>query len=1066
MSSRRVIALLAAAIVFFSTAALWPRQENLEEKFLAKLDQEMGLVPRFLGAKPVLPCDRKENTALPVLCPDAKPRALTPEELSDEAAEVWSAGNPRLSMFRDLLREDRPKARVKIQRQMESRLEKNKNSPTLLNDLAVIHLIRAGKGEEPEGYAEAFDLLNRAIEASPSPSPEIIFNRIYTLTSLGLRHQARESSSLLSLTKSWTNLTLGLLNSTITTTYGDSRSQQRNAAEQLLGRWGIAELSGSKVDAAHLLHSAQAASKRIAVQTGDDLLEEAIAAILQSPASLREQLAKGHAAFFQARSDHIYSDCSRLIDLKATEDLLATNSPFSAWAQLDQAICAYFRRDFSAANSIFIQIEQNYSTRKSYHALWARVYWIQGLVQTDQGRFAQANDSLQRSASEFRTLGELDHQLNVTSLIARNLAKAGNRREAWKFRIPPLGNLSAIMSLQRRYDALEEAALACRAENRLPLSLALTSERLALLESKARGNAPADLAGFISVAMAELQLLLNQRESSKVSLDRADYYWRLLDPSNESWNRLRLDIDLARAQLAGASSPAVLKEIDRSLRFFSGPTGTNGDGLHLLRLLALRAGWNSRTGHLDAAKADFEAGLREIDRQGAGTASTTRKAEFIASKRKFVEAKVRFEIEHGDHLAALLSLEANGPLSASRGTLAPRSTFDIKRFIEDLPKSVEILRYGVLDDQVLIWKIKARHLEVATIRISRERLRALADACRSSASNARPEDFQNNCKDLAAIVFPFEFSSYDFRWIVPDQDLWGVPYGALIPPGQESMALELSNIVYYPQLPLRLSLKLAGGSIHNHGPPLVVLNPTTDPRLFPELPSLSHKVEGKADYESLFKKPTILTEEAATKGLVLEALNKASIFQYSGHSFADSLTDGLTVAAATGSSGPLGSESYLITPTDILNLRLSKLDLAVLSACTTARTFATDFVASPALAEAFLMAGTRQVVATSWPVPSQSASTFALRLHNLRCSGSSIFAAIHQAQLDFRVSQNSDFRRTTAWAGYQLFTDNLTLDQSATEYQCQPQLSAGHSASLSSYPSSSRQAAHLITKPR
>lgn len=151
------MALLAAAIVFLSTAALWPRQENLEEKFLAKLDQELGLVPRFLGAKPVLPCEKKENTALPVLCPDAKTRTLTPEELSDEAAEVWSSGNPRLSMFRDLLREDRPEARATIQRQVESRLEKNKNSPTLLNDLAVIHLIRAGKGEEPEGYTGAFD---------------------------------------------------------------------------------------------------------------------------------------------------------------------------------------------------------------------------------------------------------------------------------------------------------------------------------------------------------------------------------------------------------------------------------------------------------------------------------------------------------------------------------------------------------------------------------------------------------------------------------------------------------------------------------------------------------------------------------------------------------------------------------------------------------------------------------------------------------------------------------------------------------------------------------------------
>jgi CHAT domain-containing protein/tetratricopeptide (TPR) repeat protein len=108
---------------------------------------------------------------------------------------------------------------------------------------------------------------------------------------------------------------------------------------------------------------------------------------------------------------------------------------------------------------------------------------------------------------------------------------------------------------------------------------------------------------------------------------------------------------------------------------------------------------------------------------------------------------------------------------------------------------------------------------------------------------------------------------------------------------------------------------------------------------------------------------------------------------------------GLVLAGAN-RPAEAGPDGGILTGEAIINLRLDKMHLAVLSACQTGLGAESDGECMHSLQHAFHVAGCKNVVASLWNVPDEStAALMAVFYHELLRNGRTPLEALHQAQL-------------------------------------------------------------------
>jgi CHAT domain-containing protein len=113
----------------------------------------------------------------------------------------------------------------------------------------------------------------------------------------------------------------------------------------------------------------------------------------------------------------------------------------------------------------------------------------------------------------------------------------------------------------------------------------------------------------------------------------------------------------------------------------------------------------------------------------------------------------------------------------------------------------------------------------------------------------------------------------------------------------------------------------------------------------------------------------------------------------------------------------------------ILNAPRIRADVALLAACETMRRPASPNTRALTLAEAFAVAGARDVVATLLPIADRDARELFLAVHRSLVSGDDAVAALRRAQLDaIRDSSSHGF---PAWAGVAVLTTRIPVVEAA-----------------------------------
>ncbi len=894
-------------------------------------------------------------------------------------------------------------------------------SAEIRNDLAVLLLVRGSTEHRSADPARALELLEEARTLTPA-LPQVEFNRVLALRTLGLRTLAAAAREQLP----------DPAGNAIRTSSKDL-FPLRERAERLLGRWAG---QGDPGAAGAALEKARAASAAYAAANRDRLLLDAVSAIEQAVISRDlarvRRLREGHSLFSHLRGARPYSRCEPVSLDRAHAALQQAGSPFASWVRVDQAVCAFFAKEFDAAERLLEPLATQ-ASRDGYRVLESRSRWLLGLVRMRQGRFSEAKHQFGTSRRLFTGLGETGHALYLRSMTAKTLELMSDREAAWSERLPALQGLHRIPDPERRYSVLEEAAEAMEGQGRATLALAFFEEQAAVAEQARRRTGDAD--SLIFTLLGRQRLLREQRrlDEASVTLDRAEALWHAQSPEDDTRQRQRLDLDIQRDLLEPGSDQ---KEVfDRALQYFS-RSSTLGDQIEVLRLWRARAAQYRQFGGLYQAAESLDQAILETERQRLEIDEPELRARFLAVARGVFEDRISLELgPGGDPWKALSYVERATNRLLLESSLAWAAGRPASAWSDITPEALDgiaagavlLVRYGHLKDRLLLWSYTDGKLVLEQRQITAEALRAQVNVCRSAVLEAA--EFASTvpaCDPLGRLLLPSAARTLPSGvplLLIPDEMLTGVPFPALpLSPGHRPL-IERHPLILAPSLSLLLlsPSSPAPSDDVNAARALFVVDPAFNTRRFPSLRRLPSRVRSAALYSSLYPGSPVITGDQATLDGLLPLLDRYELFQFDGHALTEPGRPdhgGLLLAP---SAQPSEGARDVLSASDLPGRPFRKLRRVILAGCSTAPTPYTGTSDWAGLSAAFLARGVPEVITTSWDIRDEPAAAFLASFHLRLLRGEPGYRALQHAAREMLRSRDRLLAAPSSWAGYQFF---------------------------------------------
>jgi CHAT domain-containing protein len=360
-----------------------------------------------------------------------------------------------------------------------------------------------------------------------------------------------------------------------------------------------------------------------------------------------------------------------------------------------------------------------------------------------------------------------------------------------------------------------------------------------------------------------------------------------------------------------------------------------------------------------------------------------------------------WESFRGAELSAVASVHSGSPTLSQLHEVALR--------LPSLTKET-VIAYSVLPRGLAAWVYDDRGVRSNWVQGNPKEIQAQVQRFRTLCSDFTSEqsDVERNARNLFdVLVAPIEKQIASDRLLIIDADdaLAEIPFEALIDSQGHYLGdrfpIVASRGIYY-RSDFRESASIKPDSIA-----LIAAVPAPAADLYSLLTPLPDAVAEADAVASRFVSVQLLHGSQVTVKAIADGLPNAQLFHFAGHAL-----------ASASHSGLLLSDSFLRAG-DLRKIPISRLQLAVLSACETQDYSAGDSGDSDGLVRVFLAAGVPNVVASRWNVDSSATRQFMELFYQNLLDGRSVADSIRKAQVSLR--SHSGMSHPFYWAAFSAF---------------------------------------------
>ena len=1000
------------------------------------------------------PCDTSDRTALLTRercgqAPAARAKSLRHISGTAGAAGRWlrSDSTPRALHANGLIAllslENNPRS---IDRAVEALERASRAAPTnaaFLNDLAAGYVALAERDQQLVPMLKALDTIERAM-ACDSTLPATLFNRALILERLYLLRNAErawarytaaerrapwraEGEARLRLVRArlGTDVRVEAIDSLAAR--GDSSAHRelrrrverwpegaRDVSFELFRRWGSAVQRGDSVGAAEALRRARNIAEILEAMNADRTVSLAVRAIEthQRDSHHLGVLARAHVEFadgltkhFQAAQDEAVAALAR-----AEPPLRDAGSPLAQWAALYRGAAEIFRGHYAIADRLLHDVQR--TTGPVQPAVAGKALWLLGVSQLVRGAYDVANNRYREARPFFEKAREPENLGAISYLLAEGLKFSGQIPAGQSEALLGLRLLSPFRRSSHLNNHLTTLAAYARADGLSHAALGIMDEVLGVARTLDRPQAIA----LARVARANDLIALRQLNAARAEFDEALRWVDRID-AGPGHDRMLAEVLLVRGEIERAEDPqAALPMLAHVASIYR---GLKIDG-HLAEALYQEAVAAQGAGDGVAARARLQEAIDAIERQSASFASPETRAMLYETVERVFDATIRIELANGRSDSAFAYLErgrvAAWAPDARLGSGPGRTPANLTRMRRLLSADAVLVEYALLPDTLAMWTVSSRGSRAYAVSVRRDSVAQLVDRFAREMGNpdVSTTSAQARLFDLLVAPLASELAGGREIVVVPDRELARVPFAALWNRATGRYVLQDYRVRTLPSAAFLVAAS-RHASPNSRSSALVIGNPKLDAAAAAELPPLPGASREAEQVARLYGRPQLLTGAEASRDRVLELLPKFGVFHFAGHAVANGDQPELSYLAL-GSERP--DEGGTVYAGEIAQLRLSNLQIVVLSACSTLNPRRSRMGAIAGLAYSFMRAGAPATVSTLWDVDDEVTTELLVSFHKRFSDGMPAAEALRLAQQEALRSQRPELRSPKAWGAF------------------------------------------------
>lgn len=350
---------------------------------------------------------------------------------------------------------------------------------------------------------------------------------------------------------------------------------------------------------------------------------------------------------------------------------------------------------------------------------------------------------------------------------------------------------------------------------------------------------------------------------------------------------------------------------------------------------------------------------------------------------------------------------------------------------KQMPANAQVLEYAVLNDKIVMWVVTPSAIRGAELPADAQKLEQSVRRYVSllSGGNNQPvvagQIRSEGQKLHQNLIAPIEglLDTKIQLCIVPDKSLNYLPFAALLAPSDKYL-IEDFELEQSPSAGVFVrSSAIAAQKARSRTETLLsVGNPDFDRSQFGSLKDLPAAANEASEIASFYKPATVLTGAPASRDRVIRGFAKADVVHFATHAVADEdspLESRLILARDNNPlAGSIESDGAFDV-FDIYALQAPRARLVVLSACQTGIEQSYKGEGAIGLARPFIAVGVPLVVASLWPVESNSAADLMISFHRYRkLNQLPTVSALRMAQLDAIHHQSPHSENGYGWAAF------------------------------------------------